>query len=411
MMISFKEAQKELRNHAKRLDTEECRSLEACSRVAAEPLTARYSIPHFANSAMDGFCLKLNSAAGEGAVYKVAERIAAGDPPRKDSLSSESCYEIMTGAVIPEGCDTVVRLEDVKIIEGDRSAPQKIRLNKPPQMGENIRKAGEDFQETDLLVNARERIGPQHLAILSSHGISKLRVFRKPKVALLCTGQEVVDDLSQELRPGQLYNSNRALLSSALSQWGLQLDYFGKIDDNMQAFKQKLSEVSQGGYDLVVTTGAVSMGQYDFIRPALESLGAQVLFHKVAIRPGKPILFAKLEGMGFLGLPGNPVSAFVGMRFFVEEYLRGMFGIPAEQASLAKLETSFEKKASLFYFLKARTFWRENELCLRILKGQQSFMLSPLLEAKAWAALPDQTSGFQEGDLVEVYPLFSEGSL
>ena len=249
---------------------------------------------------------------------------------------------------------------------------------------------------------------PQHILTLGSHGIPRLKVRRKPRIAILATGKEIVE-VGEPLQSGQIWNSTAPFLKTALSALGTDPTFYGIVKDDPEAFFQIMNRIFSDAPDVVITTGAVSVGKHDFIAQALSDLKAQILFSKVAIRPGKPILFAKLpQGPSFFGLPGNPVSTAVGMRFFVVPFLRKMLGQAQEKPWTALLEKSARKPEGFRCFFKARVESRRGALHVSILPGQSSFMISPLLEANAWAVLPEEAKSIQEGTPLELFPLWKE---
>jgi molybdopterin molybdotransferase len=209
--------------------------------------------------------------------------------------------------------------------------PTRIRLlaDVPPR--QHVRRAGEDIARGEAALLAGSWLTPAHALLAAGLGFATLEVARRPRVAVLCTGRELVDDPALPLQPGQIRNSNGVFLTLRLAAAGAEVVWQETVPDETEVFLAAVQRALQAGADLVLSTGAVSMGRYDFVPPALRSIGAEILFHKLAMRPGKPLLFARLrEGPLYFGLPGNPVSAAVGLRFFVEAALRAQLGLPQE---------------------------------------------------------------------------------
>jgi molybdopterin molybdotransferase len=270
--------------------------------------------------------------------------------------------------------------------------------------GENVRTAGSDVPAGETVLAAGTVLGPQHLMLLAALGVARVAVAERPRVAALCTGRELVDDPATSLAPGQIRNSNGPFLAERLPRAGAELVHIETVGDEVDAFLAAFARARAAGARVVVSTGAVSMGRYDFVPQALERLGAEAIFHKVAIRPGKPLLFARLpDGTLFFGLPGNPVAVAVGLRFFVEPALRAMLGLPREAPWRVPLANDYAKKPRLRFHLKARVALdAQGRLAAHVLPGQESYRIRPLAEANAWVVVPVEATGLPAGTLVDV---------
>ncbi|MGK5087116.1 gephyrin-like molybdotransferase Glp [Bdellovibrionota bacterium FG-2] len=385
-------------------------------RVCAHSLKSTEMSPPFNNSAMDGFAVMSSavfSASPEHPVRLLVKGlIAAGDAPITTSPVDRSCaWEIMTGAPMPaaQSCDSVVRIEDVHVERDAQGNAMAIELSRPIAPHENVRDAGEDFAVGSPVVFAGAMLQSEHILALASLGIDKIPVRRRPRVAVISTGRE--------LTTGQIRNSTAPFLVAALTALGVEVEFCGTLADEPHEFIETMQKQMAKSPDVIITTGAVSMGKYDFIAMALGDLGAKVVFHKTAIRPGKPMLFAKLPGPTLgaqspvvFGLPGNPVATVVGLRFFVEPYLRAITGLPPEQPLRAQLCEKVRKPAGLRCFFKARLDFKEHHSAsVRVLPGQASFMVSPLLVSNAWAILPEELSELPAGELIDVVPMRARG--
>ena len=307
----------------------------------------------------------------------------------------------MTGAPVPDGFDTVVRVEDTRVEDGI------VVIERCPEAGANVRLAGEDFKKGAAAVSSGTLLGPEHVLVLSSLGFAEVKVRPKPRVAVLSTGAELVTPANPPLAlaPGQIYNSTGPFLLSALDAWGAQTSYHGVVGDKPSDFLRVLERILDHKPDVVITTGAVSMGKHDFVLSALADLKARTVFHKVKIRPGKPILFSELAGgLPFFGLPGNPISTAIGLRFFVEPFLRRLTGRPPERPFRAVLADRYSKPEGWRCFLKARLSVSGGRVI--VLPGESSALVAPLLEANAWAILSEGATG-EPGDEVEALPLHS----
>jgi len=379
---------------------------EALGRVCAQRVLSAESLPRFDNSAMDGFAVvagETSSASGAKPLrLPVLGSLAAGDEPRDCSRGRPGpcAYEIMTGAPIPGGFDAVVKVEDTTVLEGGRA----VAVSAPVQPGEHVRCAGEDFKAGVTVLDPGTMLEPAHLLALAALGVSDLSVRRRPKAGLISTGRELVP-YSKMPGPGQVRNASGLYIPAALRRLGAEVEDFGTSPDDPADFRRRLERAMGWGADLVVTTGAVSMGRYDFVADAVTSMGAQTLFHKTATRPGKPGLFARFpNGPLLFGLPGNPVSSVVVLRFFAVPVLRRLLGMREEEPVRLRLEAPVAKRDGIRCFLKARASVTPEGGSVRVLPGQGSFELRPLLEANAWAVMPEPGDGVPAGTVVDVFP-------
>ena len=411
-MISVSEAQEIVRSQCLPLAAEMVAVAAALDRVLAQDLTSQVDLPSFDNSAMDGFALRCaGSKVGEGTEYAMGGEQAAGDGVSHSD--GAQAWEIMTGARVPDGLDTVVPIEQVEMmIRRPDGGPARIRLTTAVSPGQHVRRAGEDIARGEMAMARGSRLRAAHLMLLAGLGVAEVAVVVRPKVALLCTGRELVDEPAQVLQPGQIRNSNGPFLAARLGAAGAQLVYRETVSDDASAFVVGLGGALRAGAGIIVSTGAVSVGRYDFVPSALQALGAEILFHKVAMRPGKPLLFARLAGgQLYFGLPGNPVSSAVGFRFFVEAALRSQLGLPGEQPWRLPLAHDTRGRPGLRLLQKAELRLSvDGRLQVSLLHGQESFKTLSLLAANAWASLPETDVVLSAGTQVDVFPLGHESS-
>lgn len=403
-MISYSEALASILARSRRLDVLRCSAAQALGYMLAEPVVSPEYLPPFDNTAMDGFALHVvDGRLAAGAEFPVVGAQAAGDAWVQ---ADGGAWEIMTGARMPEELNAVVPVEQVEILDHDGDGrPLRIRLCADVAAGQHVRRRGEDVMQHAEIMGAGEPVQPQHVMLLAALGVADVGVVRRPRVAIITTGRELVDDPAQALQSGQIRNSNGPFLAARVAAAGAEVVYRATVHDEQAAFVQALEKALQAGADVVLSTGAVSMGRYDFVPDTLRDIGADIAFHKVRIRPGKPLLFARLPGGAqFFGLPGNPVSSAVGLRFFVEPALRAMLGLPLEQPLRVPLRTRFEKRAPLRFFLKGRVTADHNgQLHAIVLPGQESFRIRPLLDANVWVVVPEEAGVCDMGTLVDIY--------
>ncbi|HPA01092.1 MAG TPA: molybdopterin molybdotransferase MoeA [Chiayiivirga sp.] len=373
-------------------------------QVLAEGVASGEDLPPFDNSAMDGFALRVGEAGiAAGAEFDVLGAQAAGDA---QVAAHAGAWEIMTGARIPDGLDAVIPVEQVEVLARDADGkPARIRLAAALPRGQHVRRAGEDVRRGEPVLAAGTRLDAQHLMLLAALGVPEVAVHARPRAALINTGRELVDDPAQPLASGEIRNSNGPYLARRIVQAGAELVLRQTVSDDPEAFFIAMEQARSAGAEVVLSTGAVSMGRYDFIPDALRRLGATIHFHKVAIRPGKPLLFATLpNGALFFGLPGNPASSAVGLRFFVEPALRAQLGMAPERPLRLPLQEGFRKRVPLRFHLKARVDAdAEGRLRVRVLAGQESFRIAPLVQANAWAVIDGEAGELAAGTQVKVY--------
>ncbi|MCC8626369.1 molybdopterin molybdotransferase MoeA [Xanthomonas vesicatoria] len=406
-MISYAEALAIVHQQVTPLVSEWVDSADAEGRVLAQALQSPAELPPFDNSAMDGFAIATRGlGAVAGSEHEVAGTIAAG----ADAAAAEggAAWEIMTGAGVPAGADAVVPIEQVDVVRALHHAqPGLIRLRADVRVGQHIRRRGDDVRLDDVVMDAGTVLRGAHLMVLASLGCAQVQVVRRPRVALIATGRELVSDPAQPLQPGQIRDGTSRYLHSQLQAAGAHVVWQGQVGDDDAAFDTALAQARNAGADVILSTGAVSRGRYDFVPDALARHAARLLFHKVAVRPGKPVLLARFsDGVLYVGLPGNPMASAAGLRFFVEPALRRFLGMPAECGLRVALETP----------MQARPIWRQHlraqlscsalgALRVQMLPQQESFRLAPLLQANVWAVLEPQDEAAAPSMTAEVFGL------
>ena len=411
-MISYAEALQLIASSAQALPTITVARENACGCVAAEDLLSTIEVPSFANSAMDGFALAASltrdASAADPLTLPVSACLAAGEVA--GSTNAGSAVEIMTGAMLPPGCDCVVPIEKLECVSDAAGKTRAVRIRKAHRAGENVRRAGEDFSSGQVVVAQGTRIAPGHIAALSAAGVATLRVRRPPAVSLIATGLEVSDRHGETLAAGQIWNANVPYLSAALGAAGIATSYAGNSGDDGELFARQLDAAGaecDDGPRIVISCGAVSKGKRDFIPEVLAARGARIVFHGVAIRPGKPVLFAILaDGGYFFGLPGNPAATAAGLRFLVVPLLRQLLAMPPESYARATSERPLARNDPLRHFLKARVDADDRgRLVLKVLDGQESFRIAPLAQMNCWAMTDENTRASDSpGDTVAFAP-------
>lgn len=404
-MISYHEALELIYAHANENPRQYVALSEACGRVCAENVTSKINLPSFNNSAMDGFALRFTDTLEANVKSPVKLRVGSVLPAGSNlhNIKLADCVAIMTGAPVPECYDAVIPIENVIVVNENNE--RYIIISEPIKQYANLRFLGEDVQEGDLIIRATQKIRPQDIMLLAACGVASICVYSEIKILLASSGEELSEEYDKPLNFGEIYNSNAPLLQNLANTPAFSLKYHGIIRDNKDELITLLRQVDA---QIIITTGAVSMGEWDFIPVALKELGSEIIFHKTAIRPGKPILFAKLpNGSYFFGLPGNPVASFVGWRFFVLPLIRKILCQEAEKPCIAIAQNQFHKKHKLRQFLKANLVIDSGLAKIIISSEQESFKIAALTKSNTWV-ISHEEQQINVGDMVEFVPLIPE---
>lgn len=379
----------EMADSARIVDREYLPLAEAEGRVLAEDLVSTLDLPPWPNSAMDGYALRMSDWTGEPLV--VSQKIFAGQAP--EPLQSGTCARIFTGAPVPAGADCVEMQENAEV-----EADQRVRFTQALTCGQNIRPQGQETTVGELILPAGTRLGPIELGLAASLGCAGLAVIRKVRVAVLSTGDELIEP-GKALGPGQIYNSNRVLLCSWLQRLGCEVIDAGILPDNLQTTRARLGELKD--VDLILSTGGVSVGEADFLGIALREEGELTLW-KLAIKPGKPLTFGHFRGVPVIGLPGNPASTLVTFALLTRPYLLRRQGVMESAPLKVQVPAGFDwpVPGNRREYLRGRL---ENGRAI-IYRNQSS----GVLRSAAWAdglveVLEDGT--LVQGDTVNFIPL------
>jgi molybdopterin molybdotransferase len=388
----------ELLAHAQPLaGTERVSTFDAGDRVLAEDLVAPLQVPPQDNSSMDGYAVRAAEIPDEGVVLPVSQRIPAGSAPQP--LQPGTAARIFTGAPIPPGADAVVMQEETEA-QGDAG----VRILRVPLAGQWIRRSGEDVTRGTVVLARGERLSAAALGLAASIGRAELEVARRPRVALFSTGDELVmpgDVPPSDMKPGAIYNSNRFFLSDLLRRLECEVSDYGVVPDQREATLKALQHAS-GAHDLILTSGGVSVGEEDHIKPAVQQLGRLDLW-QIAIKPGKPFAYGRIGDAHFMGLPGNPVSSFVTFLLLVRPFLLQLQGVTHLRPTPVKLRAHFDwpRADKRREFLRVR---RDAEGGLALFDNQSSGVLT----STVWGdGLVDNPAGrtIARGDWVDYLPL------
>jgi len=393
------------------VETERIPLSQAAGRVLAEAICSQSDLPAFANSSMDGFAIRTDDARGADQTHPVTlavvEDIPAGASP-KVSLGAGQAARIMTGAALPPGADAVVRVEDTDfgLRDPGSSAPKRVQVYQSVAVGENVRPRGQDVRAGETVLNPDRRLRPQDVGVLAMLGMPDVPVYRRPRVGLMSPGDELLP-LGAPLEAGKIYESNSYMLAALIAQSGGDVARLGIVPDTMEAVRQSLQGAIAGGVDLLLSTGGVSVGAFDYVRAVLEQEGELILW-RVNMRPGKPLAFGSYQGVPYFGLPGNPVSAYVGFQVFVRPALRKMAGLPEEARLTRKvcLSEPIESDGRESY-LRVSATHQGGKWFARLTGHQGSGNLYSLVNANALLIVPAGVTSLPVGAELEAW--FFEG--
>jgi molybdopterin molybdotransferase len=326
-MLSVTEARARILSHFEATAEETIRLIECAERILAVDIVATHDLPTFDNSSMDGFAIRADgsSTGNVPTTLKVVADIPAGSVPTV-TLKQGEAARIMTGAQLPAGADAVIPVEDTDFNSRDAgtSAPETVSFAREVKKGENVRPRGMDLHEGDVILQKGRQLKPQDLGLLAMLGVARVKVHRKPRVALLSSGDELIE-VDAPLTPGKIHDSNSYALAALIQNAGAEVIRLGVAKDTRESVEGLLQTAIREHVDLIVSSAGVSVGAFDFVKEVIESNG-KLDFWRVNMRPGKPLAFGNYRDIPFIGLPGNPVSAFVGFEVFVRPVLERLGG-------------------------------------------------------------------------------------
>lgn len=363
--------------------------------VLAEDVVSEVTVPPFDNSAMDGYAVRHSDLESIPVTLPVVEDLAAGYVASA-SVDRGTAIKIMTGAPIPTGADTIVRVEDTIPGQG------MVEILERPAKGTSVRPAGGDVRVGESVFTAGEVITPRHIGVLAAIGVSSVDVFRPLTVAVMSTGDEVRPPDTADLLPGQIRDSNRPLLKGLLADLGVTVVDFGIIPDDRGQLTEAFSQAA-AQFDAVITSGGVSMGEYDLVKQVLTSLGGIELW-KVAMQPAKPFAYGAISGTPLFGLPGNPVSVFVAFEQFVRPAIRKMMGHTRLQRPVVRgvMDEAVSTDPEKTVFLRVSTEPIDGEYHARLAGGQSSNVLTAAARATGFAVVPRGTADVAAGETIDL---------
>jgi molybdopterin molybdotransferase len=399
--LSIDEALELLLNSAKVTRSTQWLGLDdALNKILAVDLYADIFVPSFDNSAMDGYALNLKAEQiniSGGTTFKITDRIPAGSTG--NTLASGCAARLFTGAPIPKGANTVVMQEECELIEN----ASRIEIYRPIALNENIRPMGNDIQSGDVILSKGKQLQPQDIALAASVGVGKLEVFNKIKVGVFFTGNELIEP-GKSLQQGQIFNSNRYALVALLNKLDCEVINLGNIKDTLGATCQALEKL-KSSCNLIITTGGVSVGEEDHVKPAVEKLG-QLNLWRIKMKPGKPLALGCIGDCAFIGLPGNPVSAMVTFLLFARPFIKKMQGASNYLNIPFKVAANFDwhRAKPRREFVRVRLERTITPMQVNQYPKQGSDVLSSMVWADGLVEIPEEKT-FKQGEILNFYPL------
>ena len=408
-MIHYKKALLELKKNKIKIYSENISVENSINRISAVNLNSPNNYPAANNTAFDGFAINSketkNLSKKKSLKFKIIKTLAAGDNPNIKKVPKFSTIEVMTGAIIKKPFDTIIPVEQAQFFPS-RTKPKYLIINKKIKKNNFIRFVGSDFKKSEIVIKRGEIINSQHILAFKTLGIKKIIVKKKPKIVFYTTGNEISN--SNKLPNWKVRNSNSYYLKSLLKN--LPFDFVEKKilrDNDLNKFQNEIKKNLKSRNDLILTSGAVSAGKFDFVPMIIKKFKLKYSFKGAYIRPGKPLMFAKFKNnKAFFGLPGNPISSAACFRFFVLPYLYFSTEVNENKPINAKLKTQFKKKKNFTRFIKGQISFSNKGIAeFKVQKGQESFRIKPFTYSNAWGLFPNGKDKFKKGDFIECYTL------
>jgi molybdopterin molybdotransferase len=382
---------------------------QAAGMVLSQDITAEIDLPPFTNSGMDGFAVIAQDTAAasekQPVTLKVIIDIPAGFVPDQAIQPGQSA-RIMTGAMVPRGANAIIPIEDTNhaLAIVDAPLPETVLIRRPAQNGAYLRPQGQDLHRGELVLKKGRRLTPQDIGMLAALGFSTVPVFRKPRIALLSSGDELVSP-TESLRPGKIRDSNTYTLGALCEQNGAEVVRLGTVADNPELIRERLEIAIDRSVDLILTSAGVSVGAFDYMRSVIEQNGS-LSFWRVNMRPGKPVAFGSYHGIPLIGLPGNPVSAFVGFHVLVVPVLNRLCGLPhlLRRKTTVTLDEPIESDGRESY-LRVTLSEKCGKITATLAGHQGSGNLFSLVKAHAFIIIPAGVTSLQAGSEVEAWIL------
>ena len=407
-MINYREAKKILIKSKIKIKDEIINSSKSLNRINVLDIYSAVNYPAGTNAAFDGFAINSKETQtlnkNNSRNFKILKTISAGDNPKLRKIKKFDTVEVMTGAIIPKFFDTIVPIEKI-IFYPNKKNKKYITISEKIKKNQHIRRAGSDYKKKDLIIKKGMIIQPSHIMALKTLGVIKIKVKKKPNILFFSTGNEISNN--KIINDWQVRNSNSHYIKSLSNNFLFNFIDGGILrDKDEKLFKKRIEKSVKSKIDIIITSGAVSAGKHDFVPSIVKKFNLSNYFKGVSIRPGKPILFAKLKNVekAIFGLPGNPISSSACFRFFVFPYLLNILGTDIEKPFKAKLINKFIKNKYITRFVKSRlTSTSDGNLIIEVLSGQESYKIKSFVQSNVWGLFDYGKSHFKKGDIINCY--------
>ena len=407
-MISYKNSKKILKKGIINIKDEKIKSINSLNRVVSSNIYSSIDYPAGDNAAFDGFAINSKDTQNlnkkNSKQFRILGSIAAGNKPFNKKVKKFDAIEVMTGGIISKPFNTIIPIEKIDF-HPTKKNPKFIIIDRKVNKNNHIRFKGSDYKKRQLIIKKGTIIKPSHILALKTLGVKKIKVKKKLNIVFFSTGNEISN--SNNIPIWKVRNSNSHYIKNLNQNFLFNFKNGGILKDNHEKiFKSKINKMFKSNTDIILTSGAVSAGKFDFVPNVIKSFKLSNYFKGVAIRPGKPILFAKIKGKqkAIFGLPGNPMSSAACFRFFVFPYIEYILGLNEEKPFKAILKNNFTKKINFTRFAKSKLNTTKNgKIEVEILQGQESFRIKSFVKSNIWSLLPSGKSNFKKGDIVDCF--------
>ncbi len=408
MMISYKNSRIKLKNSKLKISNEIINSTNCLNRVLASNIFSKTNNPAADNAAFDGYAVNSKDTKNlnkkKSKLFKIVGTVIAGNKPFNKKIEKFDTVEIMTGGIIPKKFDSIIPIEKITFYP-DKIKPRYILIDKRVNKHSHVRFKGSDFKKDELLIKKGTILQSNHILTLKTMGIRNIKVKKIPNILFFSTGNEISN---QEKIPNwKVRNSNSYYIQSLNKNFLFNFTNGGILKDNDQSILQKeIKKMINSKIDMIVTSGAVSAGKFDYVPNVVKKFKLSNYFKGVMIRPGKPFLFAKIKGKQkvFFGLPGNPISSASCFRFFVYPFLMNSLGIEEEKPFKVTMKNYYTKKKKFTRFVRGKLNTTKNgKIEVKVFKDQESFRIKPFLNSNVWVVLPSGKSNFKKGQIVDCF--------
>ena len=405
-MINYNQAKRILKKAKIKIGDEQVSIKDSLNRIVSKDVLSPSNHPLGDNAAFDGFAINSNDTkfinTKNPKYFKIIGSIAAGNKPLKKKIKKFEVIEIMTGGIVFKPFNTIIPIEKINFYPNKKN-PKSIIIDHKINIFNHVRFKGADFKKKQLIIKKGTVIQPNHILALKTLGVKKIKVKKKLNILFFSTGNEVSN--SDKIQIWKVRNSNSHYIKSLDCNFLFNFKNGGILKDNQQKlFKSKINKMLKSKIDIILTSGAVSAGKFDYIPSVVKKFKTSYYFKGVMIRPGKPILFAKINQKVIFGLPGNPISSAACFRFFVYPFIENILNLKQEKPIKAILKNNFEKKKFFTRFIKSKLNTTNNgKLEVELLPGQESFRINSFVRSNVWAVLTPGQSKFKKGQIIDCF--------